>query len=102
MESNAIESGNDVEYMAQEASCFPFRNALRMTMLTRGPGPEERFQGAEKKVLFLLPFPTHARQGPNSRTHDQPIHPGPRKPCQFARDRWCQIRGKVLAICSTA
>lgn len=62
MESNAIESGNDVEYMVQEA-IFPFRNALRMTMLTRGPGPEERFQGAEKKVASCSPFPPTLDRG---------------------------------------
>jgi hypothetical protein len=34
-----------------------------MTMLTRGPGPEERFQGAEKTCRFLLPFPPTLDRG---------------------------------------
>jgi hypothetical protein len=32
---------------------FPFKNALRMTMLARGPGSEDDSKGAEKESMWL-------------------------------------------------
>ena len=32
---------------------FPFKNALRMTMLARGPGSKDDSKGAEKESMWL-------------------------------------------------